>query len=75
MDGTKLAIGGSTGSVGGLLAVYIGQRLHWHLTPDDGAVIVAVASAAAAFIAHNGLVGIARMVWRGQKTPPAPPVS
>ena len=77
MDATKIVAGGSTGGIGGVLLVYLGQRLGWNLTATDGASIAAGLAAVVAFVAHNGLVGIARMVWRGTTqpagTPPPPP--
>lgn len=76
MNPVKIVSGGSAGGIGALIAVYVSGRLGWHLTADDGAVIAASAVAVAAFVAHNGLVGIVRLIWRGEKqSPPAPPVA
>jgi hypothetical protein len=73
MNPVKIVAGGSAGSVGALVAVYVAGRFGLHLTADDGTVIAVAATAVAAFVAHNGLVGIARMVWSGDKQPPSPP--
>lgn len=75
MDATKIVAGGSTGSLGGILAVYVGGRFGWHLTADDGAVITAAAAGVFAFIAHNGILGVGRILLRGDKTPPAASVT
>jgi len=72
VNATPIVAGGSTGSLGGVLLVYLGQRLSWNLTPTDGAAIVAGLTAVVAFVAHNGLVGIWHMVWRGNPQPNVP---
>lgn len=72
MDPVK--IGGGSGGVAGLLAVYISGRFGWHLTATDGAAILAASVALIASLVHNGgLVGVARLLFRGlvKSTPAA----
>jgi hypothetical protein len=76
MNATKLAAGGSAGGAIAAAIVYLLGRLHVNLTAEDGAVGATALIAVAAFVAHNGLVGAARLVWRGSKAdPPAPPAA
>lgn len=68
MNPVKIVAGGSAGSILALIAVYVAGRFGVRLTADDGAVAASAATAGCAFVAHNGVVGIARMVWQGDKT-------
>lgn len=65
MDGTKIVSGGAAGAGIGPVAVYAANRLGAHLNSEDGALIGVAAVAVVAFIAHNGVRGVGRLVWRG----------
>ena len=71
MDGTKIAAGGSAGGGLGAIAVYLAARFGAHLTSEDGALVALSVVAVAAFIAHNGIMGALRLLWRGSTTTPA----
>lgn len=75
MDSTKIIGGGASGMGLGAAAVYIAGRFGAHLTPEDGALIASGAVALFAFLAHNGIRGAFRAVWRGSSSEPSPPSS
>ena len=66
---TKIVAGGGAGSVVALVAVYVAGRFNVNLNADDGAVIATATTAVCAFLAHNGIVGLARILWRGDQQP------
>lgn len=68
MNGTKIVGGGSAGAGLGTAAVYVAGRFGAHLSSEDGALIATGAIAVAAFIAHNGIRGAFRLVWRGSSS-------
>jgi hypothetical protein len=72
MQGTKIVGGGGAGAGIGAAVVYIAGRFGANLTPEDGAIIGMGAIAVAAFIAHNGIRGAFRVLWRGASTSPPP---
>lgn len=72
MNPNKIVAGGSAGGGIGLLVAYVGSRLGWNLTAEDGAAIAVSATAVVAFIAHNGVTGIARIVWKGSGNQASP---
>lgn len=65
MNGQKLAAGGSAGGALAALVVYVLGRFNIALTAEDGAVGASALIAASAFIAHNGILGAVRLIWRG----------
>lgn len=75
MNGTKIVSGGSAGGALAAAIVYVLGRFHVTLTAEDGALAALALVAGAAFVAHNGISGVGRIIWRGQQTPPAPPAA
>jgi hypothetical protein len=73
MDATKIISGGAAGAGLGPAAVYVAGRFGAHLTSEDGALIAASAMAVGAFIAHNGIRGVWRILWHGSGSTPAAP--
>lgn len=76
MDSSKIIGGGASGIGLGAAAVYIAGRFGANLTSEDGALIASGAIAVAAFVAHNGIRGVGRILWRGSSsssTAPAAP--
>lgn len=66
INSTRIVSGGGSGGGLAVLAVYVAGRFGAHLTAEDGAAIATAAMAVGAFVAHNGLVGLARIVWHGE---------
>jgi hypothetical protein len=66
--------GASVGATGTLAVVVVwltGNVLHWTISAEDGAVLATVISAIALFLAHNGIVGIARIfIWGSKRAEP-----
>lgn len=65
MNGGKIAAGGTAGGGLGAAVVYLLGRFNVDLNPEDGALIAMSLVAVCAFIAHNGIVGALRLIWRG----------
>ena len=65
MEATKIVGGGAAGGGLGAAAVYVAGRFGAHLTSEDGALIASALIAVAAFVAHNGVRGAFRVLWRG----------
>ena len=61
---TTVATGGSGA---GLLLIFLLGRFGVHLTPEEGAAIVAAISSLILFVGRNGARGLLRKVWRGPK--------
>lgn len=70
LNANKIAGGGGGGAGAAVLLVYLLSRFKINLSADDGALIVTAAVAAGAFIAHNGILGVARIFLRGNSQPP-----
>jgi len=74
MNASKIVSGGTAGAGIGPAAVYVANRLGAHLNSEDGALIGVAAVAAGAFVVHNGIRGVWRLIWHGSgATPDAPP--
>jgi hypothetical protein len=55
---------GATGTLAVVVVWLAGNVLHWTISAEDGAVLATVVSAVALYLAHNGIVGIARIfIW------------
>lgn len=67
MNPAKLIGGGGSGGTLAVAIVYLGSRLGWHLTAEDGTAAALFAVAAGAFLAHNGLLGLFQIVLRGDR--------
>jgi len=64
--------GGGAGAGLGAAVVYAASRLGANLTSEDGALIAATAITVGAFVAHNGIRGCARLIWRGAESTASP---
>lgn len=58
---------GTAASIG-VLAVWIAGHFGIKLGAEEAAAIAGAASAVALFIGRNGLIGLARILWRGRNT-------
>lgn len=65
MNGTKIVGGGTAGGALATTIVYLLGRFQISLTAEDGAIAALALTAVGAFIAHNGIVGAIRLLWRG----------
>lgn len=72
MNATKIVSGGATGGGLGAAVVYILGRFGITLTSEDGALIALGLVAAVAFIAHNGISGVGRILWHGSSAGDGP---
>ena len=69
-DTIKKNPGASVGATGSLSLVIVwlsGNLFHWAISAEDGVVLATIVSAVALFVAHNGLVGVGRMVLWGTR--------
>jgi hypothetical protein len=59
----------AAGGSGLAVIVLLTARLAWHLelTAEQGAAIAGVLATAVLFVGHNGVRGIARILWRGDR--------
>lgn len=67
MNASKLVGGGIGGFSLSYLIVYVANRFGAHLTADDGLAIAGSIVTAATVVAHNGLKGLAKMLWSGSR--------
>lgn len=72
MNATKIVSGGSAGGALAAAVVYILGRFHITLTAEDGALAAAGLIAVGAFVAHNGIVGVWRLLLHGAGNTVAP---
>lgn len=63
----RALVGGAGGVSGGVFVVWLLGHLGVTLSAEDGGVIASAALAAGAFVAHNGIVGVAHIIWRGDR--------
>jgi hypothetical protein len=63
----RALLGGAGGATGGVFVVWLLGHVGVTLTAEDGGVIASGALAAGAYVAHHGVVGVARIVWRGDR--------
>ena len=72
MNATKIVSGGSAGGALAAAIVYVLGRFNIQLTAEDGALAAVALVAVAAFVAHNGIAGVFRIIWKGSNTPSQP---
>lgn len=63
----RALLGGASGASGGVFVVWLLGHVGVTLSAEDGGVIASAALGVGAYVAHHGLVGVARIIWRGDR--------